>query len=106
MGHYLCPRCGSADSYLGNTLVSRKGTSLTAELGNSGIFATSSTGGTEAIQVIKCRNCSEILTAANYIKSEAELKDEASASNASRPNMWWTWGVAVIGLLVIILLTT
>lgn len=108
MGHYLCPRCGSTDSYLGNVLVNRKGTSLTTELGNSGVYATSSTGGTETVQVIKCRNCSEILTAANYVKSEDELKKEAAQKAQERhefSTLLKTVGMIVAFLCVLLVFT-
>jgi hypothetical protein len=98
MGHYLCPRCGGTDSYLGNVLVSRKGVSLTQEIGNTGVYATSSTGGTETVQAVKCRNCSEVLSAANYVKSEAELQKEAAENK--RRNLFSN----VVGILIIVLI--
>lgn len=80
MGHYHCPRCGGNDSYVGNTLVNRKGVTLTQEIGDSGVYGSASSGGTETIQVRKCRKCGEILTSSNYIKDEFERQRDSVES--------------------------
>lgn len=58
---------------MGNTLVNRKGVTLTQEIGDSGVYGSASSGETEAIQVRKCRGCGEILTSANYTPSPEEV---------------------------------
>ena len=80
MGYYHCPRCGGNESYVGNTLVNRKGVTLTQEIGDSGVYGSASSGGTEAIQVRKCRGCGEILTSANFVPSQ----DEVAAADRER----------------------
>jgi hypothetical protein len=77
MGYYVCPRCGSNESYLGNALVNKNGASLTREIGDSGVYATGSISETETVQVRKCKKCSELLGPSNYVKSQAEITQDS-----------------------------
>ena len=73
MGHYLCPRCGSTDSFVGNVLLERRGVTFTREIGDSGVYGSASSGGgSQVIKAVKCRTCSEILSDTNYVPSEVE----------------------------------
>ena len=84
MGHYLCPRCGSTDSFLGTILVNRTGVAFTQEVGDSGVYTTSSTGGMSPIKVVKCTKCSELLTQDNYVKSRSEIERDEKEKADSR----------------------
>lgn len=78
MGYYVCPRCGSNETYLGNALINKKGTSLTREMGDSGLYVTGTVGGgTETVQVRKCKKCSELLGPSNYVKSQEEITQDS-----------------------------
>ena len=74
MGYYQCPRCSSTDAYMGNQMVHRRGAAVSAEIGNTGVYATRQVGGgTETVQVAKCRKCGEILIAENYRLTAEEM---------------------------------
>jgi len=78
MGYYVCPRCGSNESYLGNALVNKNGASLTREIGDSGVYATGSINETKTVQVRKCKKCSELLGPSNYVKSQKQIDQDSA----------------------------
>ncbi len=76
MGYYQCPRCSSTDAYMGNQMVHRGGVAVSSEIGNTGLYATRQVGGgTETVQVAKCRKCGEILIAENYRLTAEEMRE-------------------------------
>ena len=77
MGYYKCPRCGGRDNYKGNVVLNRNGATFTREMGDSGVYASASTrGSTYTEKVLKCRDCNEILSDDDYIKSKKEKEEE------------------------------
>ena len=71
-GTYKCPKCGSADSYEGTTLVSAGGIGMAREIGDSGNFVGVSSSSTSECTVRKCRSCGEILGNKDYVPTASE----------------------------------
>ena len=84
MGYYLCPRCGSKDSYEGtdHVLHEKQGRQVTVDNGHGMAMSRVEGGGTERLEltVIKCRDCGETLGDKDFRLTEEEIQaaeDEA-----------------------------
>ena len=107
MGHYVCPRCGSNESYLGNALINKTGTSLTQEIGDSGVYATGSIGGgIKTVQVLKCKSCSELLSENNFMRSLDEViaEDKKKQKQLRQDRKAWRWFAGIMGISLILYL--
>lgn len=96
MGYYICPRCASNQTYMGNVLV------------NPNIFERFF--GEKSSRVLKCKGCGEILTNSNYCMDADEI-DESNAQNEKNSvlrekqsktmlKFWLFFGILVFAWLV------
>jgi len=78
MGYYLCPRCGSRDSYEGteHVLHEKQGRQVTVDNGHGMAMSRVEGGGTERLEltVIKCRDCGETLGDKDFRLTEEEIQ--------------------------------
>jgi len=78
MGYYLCPRCGSKDSYEGteHVLHEKQGRQVTVDNGHGMAMSRVEGGGTERLEltVIKCRDCGETLGDKDFRLTEEEIQ--------------------------------
>jgi len=88
------------------TLVKQNGTSLTQEIGNSGVYATGSIdGGTKTVQVLKCKSCGELLSEANLVRSSDEvIAEEKKQKRLSEDRTGWHWFYGIIAVCVVLTL--
>lgn len=93
-GIYKCPKCGSADSYEGTTLVNAGGIGVAREIGDSGAYVGASSSSTHERTVRKCRNCGEMLGKKDYVPTASE-RDKTSKSDEA-----YFW-ICVIGFAVL-----
>lgn len=82
-GTYKCPKCGSADSYEGTTLVNAGGIGVVREIGDSGAYVGASSSSTRERTVRKCRNCGEILGKKDYVPTTSEREEAQKSAHAS-----------------------
>ena len=82
-GTYKCPKCDSADSYEGTTLVNAGGTGMAREIGDSGAFVGASSSSTRELTVRKCRNCGEILGKKDYVPTASEREEARKSAHFS-----------------------
>jgi len=87
-GTYKCPKCGSADSYEGTTLVNAGGIGVAREIGDSGAYVGVSGSSTRERTVRKCRSCGEILGKKDYVPTASE-REEARTSAQSNDTFGW-----------------
>ena len=86
MGYYLCPRCGSKDSYEGteHVLHEKQGRQVTTvDNGHGMAMSRVEGGGTERLElrVIKCRDCGETLGDKDFRLTEEEIQAKAEAED-------------------------
>ena len=85
MGYYLCPRCGSKDSYEGteHVLHEKQGRQVTVDNGHGMAMSRVEGGGTERLEltVIKCRDCGETLGDKDFRLTEEEIQAKAEAED-------------------------
>ena len=90
MGYYLCPRCGSKDSFIGNELVSGSESLGSVGMVNSeGGYVQRNQGSRlrhKQVEVVKCRDCGEILGDQNwrYTPEEIAQQEKARAARQAR----------------------
>jgi len=90
MGYYLCPRCGSKDSFVGNELVSGSESLGSVGMVNSeGAYVQRNQGSRlrhKQVEVVKCRDCGEILGDQNwrYTPEEIAQQEKARAEREAR----------------------
>lgn len=82
-GIYKCPKCGSADSYEGTTLVNAGGIGVAREIGDSGAYVGASSSSTRELTVRKCRNCGEILGKKDYVPTTSEREEARKSAHSS-----------------------
>lgn len=82
-GTYKCPKCGSADSYEGTTLVSAGGIGMAREIGDTGAYVGASSSSTRERTVRKCRNCGEILGKKDYVPTASEREEARKSAHSS-----------------------
>jgi hypothetical protein len=85
MGYYLCPRCGSKDSYEGteHVLHEKQGRQVTVDNGHGMAMSRVEGGGTERLELtlIKCRDCGETLGEKDFRLTEEEIQAKAEAKS-------------------------
>ena len=124
MPYYLCPKCGSKDSYEATEIVSehRKGRSTTItgpenDLGFQPSFTSHQDGETthRELTVSKCRQCDCLLGSKDLRLTEGELKlqreerarleeEEKRAAEFSNENWWFAIFLGVIVAFIILIL--
>jgi rubredoxin len=77
-GYWLCPACGSKESFEGTTIIKEGSVSVIREIGDTGAFTGLSASRNQEVTVRKCKNCKELLGAKDYVKTPAELARESS----------------------------
>jgi len=84
-GTYKCPKCGSADSYEGTTLVNAGGIGVAREIGDSGAYVGVSGSSTRERTVRKCRSCGEILGKKDYVPTASEREEARTSAQSTTP---------------------
>jgi len=95
-GTYKCPKCGSADSYEGTTLVNAGSIGVAREIGDSGAYVGASSSSTRERTVRKCRSCGEILGKKDYVPTASEREEARTSAQSNETFRWLFFFVWVI----------